>query len=424
MAILTRAQLQKTVDAYKKHGSQRAAADALGLSQSAFNFRLTKAAAAGLDAALPPKPVAAPTVIVPDRSVVALRDRLKATEKALREAHRQANESDVIADLVGVVAAAPRDIPEWVTKPRDCVRGKPAFEVPVTIWCDWHLGERVEPAEVNGFNAYNMEVAEERIERLVTTTIKLATRNHNASYPGAVVNLGGDFVSGGLHPELKATDDEEVIPASIRAIDLIAGGLSRMADTFGQLYVPAVCGNHGRATAKPEFKRYYRKNFDWLIVRMLQKHFENDKRIRFDVRPSNDVFYRVYGERYLLQHGDMLGVKGGDGIIGAIGPIMRGETKKAGQSSILGLPFDKLLIGHWHQRLWLPRVTCGNTIKGFDEYAKNQLGAKPDRPSQSLWFAHPSHGQTAHWDVYVDEKPEPATEWVSWRNATDAAHEQ
>jgi hypothetical protein len=40
---------------------------------------------------------------------------------------------------------------------------------------------------------------------------------------------------------------------------------------------------------------------------------------------ANDVHYRVYGVRFLLNHGDMLGVKGGDGIIGAIGPIMRGE---------------------------------------------------------------------------------------------------
>jgi YNFM family putative membrane transporter len=36
------------------------------------------------------------------------------------------------------------------------------------------------------------------------------------------------------------------------------------------------------------------------------------------------VHYRVYGLRFLLNHGDMLGVKGGDGIIGAIGPMQLG----------------------------------------------------------------------------------------------------
>ena len=51
----------------------------------------------------------------------------------------------------------------------------------------------------------------------------------------------------------------------------------------------------------------------------------------FDVPPANEVYYRVYGEWYLAVHGDMLGVQGGDGMIGAIGPIMRGTKKKIAQ---------------------------------------------------------------------------------------------
>jgi hypothetical protein len=89
-------------------------------------------------------------------------------------------------------------------------------------------------------------------------------------------------------------------------------------------------------------------------------------------------------------------------------------VKRSGQSSALGTPFDKLIMGHWHQRLWLPRAIVAGSPKGFDEYSKNQLGAKPDRPTQPLWFEHPAHGMTAHWDVYVDKKPAPATEWVAW----------
>jgi hypothetical protein len=45
--------------------------------------------------------------------------------------------------------------------------------------------------------------------------------------------------------------------------------------------------------------------------------------VRIDIRDSNDVHYRVYALRFLLNHGDMLGVKGGDGIIGAIGRAER-----------------------------------------------------------------------------------------------------
>jgi hypothetical protein len=42
-------------------------------------------------------------------------------------------------------------------------------------------------------------------------------RYHTGNYAGIVVNLTGDFVSGGLHPELAKTDEEESIPAALRA---------------------------------------------------------------------------------------------------------------------------------------------------------------------------------------------------------------
>jgi hypothetical protein len=102
-----------------------------------------------------------------------------------------------------------------------------------------------------------------------------------------------------------------------------------------------------------------------------------------------------------------VGVKGGDGIIGAIGPIMRGEIKKSGQSAALGLEYDINIMGYWHQELNLPRAIVSNTLKGFDEYARLQLGAKPTRSTQPLWFVHPTHGITARWSVYVDEPTKP-----------------
>jgi hypothetical protein len=88
------------------------------------------------------------------------------------------------------------------------------------------------------------------------------------------------MVSGGLHPELLKTDELEVIPAALKAIDWIVTGLTMMKGRFGKVYVPAVCGNHGRNTAKPEFKRYAKKNFDYLISRIVERHFADDPDVR------------------------------------------------------------------------------------------------------------------------------------------------
>jgi hypothetical protein len=84
---------------------------------------------------------------------------------------------------------------------------------------------------------------------------------------------------------------------------------------------------------------------------------------------------------------------------------MRGEIKKSGQSAALGFEYDINIMGHWHQELLLPRAIVCNTLKGFDEYARLQLGAKPTRPTQPLWFVHPVHGITARWSSAAPSMP-------------------
>lgn len=349
-----------------------------------------------------------------DRKLFEAEERSKLLASSLKRAHRDLGRSEAMLAKLSTYSNAPRKPPKWAVSAPRTIKRSP--EVPVAPIADLHLGEVVQPAEVNGFNRYDMKTAEERVHRVVATNIRLIKEHHLAGgYPGIVVPLLGDNVSGGLHPELMKTDEEEILPVTLRCEEILIRVLTEYANEFGQVYVPAVAGNHGRSTAKPEFKRYLYRNFDWLIYRHLIRHFQGDPRVQFDLRATNDVNYRVFGVRYHQCHGDMLGVKGGDGIIGSIGPIMRGEVKKSGQHSALNLPFDKLLIGHWHQRLWLPRATVCSTLKGFDEYARLQLGAKPDRPCQPLWFCHPTHGETAHWDVYADDRPETHSEWVSWQ---------
>lgn len=354
------------------------------------------------------------TASVKDRTIIGLRDEVTRLTQEMKAAHRSGNVESVLKDILGGIVEAPKNIPPWIASPVRSSHTSDKQEIPVTVWADWHLGEVVERDEMSGANEYNLEVAERRINRLIDTTIRLCRDYHTGKYPGIVINLAGDFVSGGIHPELKATDEEEVIPSVLKAVDWLSASIEKMLDHFKVLYVPCAAGNHGRNTAKPEFKRYYKKNFDWLIYQILARKYAGNTSVTFDIRPSNDCLYKVYNTRYLLTHGDMLGVKGGDGIIGAIGPIMRGEVKRSGQASSIGQAFDTLVMGHWHQNLWLPRAIVSNCLKGFDEYARLQLGAKYTPPSQPLWFVHPDHGMTAQRNIYVDEPLKtPPQPWLS-----------
>ena len=346
-----------------------------------------------------------------DRKIVALTGENARLRKALEEAHGKEIDADETRRLLGVMASSKPAAPEWLLKIPKSARG--GIETPMTMWADWHGGEVVDPAQVGGVNEFNLAILDRRVQTLVEKTIHICRNHHGKKYPGIVVALTGDFVSGGLHPELLKTDELDVLPSVLHVRDLMVRALTAMADEFGSVYCPAVAGNHGRGTLKPEFKDYLQKNFDWLIYQMLIRHFENDPRVTIDVRDTNDVYFRVFGRRFLLQHGDMLGVKGGDGIIGAIGPIVRGEIKVGTQARAYGRDFDQLLIGHWHQELPLPQVMVSNTLKGFDEFAHLALRAKPSIPSQPLWFEHPEYGRTSYWNVRLEKPKQISNEWVS-----------
>ena len=118
----------------------------------------------------------------------------------------------------------------------------------------------------------------------------------------------------------------------------------------------------------------------------------------------------------LLTHGDRMGVKGGDGIIGALGPIARGAIKIGNSYRHVGVDFDFILGGHYHQLFWLPNAIFNGCVKGYDEYARLVLRAGYERPTQALFFVHPEHGITARWAVYLEGRKKAHADkvWVGW----------
>ena len=348
--------------------------------------------------------------------LVSLKVELASVKRERDDYKRAAVDFEAIQSILGGMVEQEPAPPDWTLRPSKNLK---SAEVPVTFWSDWHAGEVVSRQETNGINEFNSRILEQRVRRLVETTIDLCKNHGPGNYPGIVINLGGDFISGGIHPELAKTDDATSIQSALHVRDLLIWALGQMADAFGKLFVPCVAGNHGRNTHKPEFKNTVYQNFDWLIYQMLARHFQGDKRIVFLIPASNEAHYQVYGVRYLAMHGDTLGVKGGDGIIGSLGPISRGAMKVGKQSSAFGRDFNFLLLGHWHQMLWLPGCIVAGTLKGFDEYASRALRAPPAIPSQPLWFVHPVWGHTAMREIYLeDSKPANKAQWLSFAEAT------
>ena len=276
----------------------------------------------------------------------------------------------------------------------------------------------VNPDEVNGLNKYDRSIAKARLKSTIESTIDLCT-NHmvNPKYPGIVLCLGGDMISGHIHEELTETNDGTNIEHVLELFDHLTWAIDSLADVFGKVFVPCAFGNHGRMFRQYRHKQAAATSFDWMLYTMLEKHYTNakDKRVQFQINYGFDSYYKIYDVNYLLTHGDRLGVKGGSGVVGMLGPISRGVAKVKAEYATHKKPIDYVIMGHWHQYLSLKGIIVNGSLKGYDEYAMSNRFSY-EEPRQALWFTHPKYGITFQLPVISEQAldKKPKSEWVKW----------
>lgn len=335
---------------------------------------------------------------------------LRKQVRELQQGHESLAEIKRIIHGVRQVESTP---PQWTRQPRP---SKFRRGVPTLFLSDLHWGERVFRNQTNGMNAYDMATARKRLERVVQTAIQLLRDEFvKPDYPGLVVLLGGDMLSGNIHEELRETNDVPVLPAMIDLYDNLQAALDLLADEFGRLCVFSVTGNHGRIDKKPRAKFGAADNYEWLLYEMLASRYADDDRMRFINAPGLDLHFQIYNHRYLLNHGDRA-FRGGSGITGPYLPWMRGHQKKQQQYRPVGLDYDTLCIGHWHNLNFLAQnsIIVNGSLKGMDEWTMS-MGFEYQTPEQAMWLTHPTHGITYPFSVHAEEPPaSAAAEWVSW----------
>lgn len=278
--------------------------------------------------------------------------------------------------------------PAWLTKPKSQKHAATAW----LMLSDLHLDEVVEPDQVMYTNMYNRQIAVGRLERTFQNFVKVTKQNWTSiSYDGAVVCLGGDIFSGDIHDELKESNEDTMLGSLDFWIDHLAAGIGQVADEFGKVHVPVVVGNHGRTTRKPRAKFRARSNFDWFVGRGLQRMFASDRRVTFDVSEAADTLITCYGTRVMLTHGDQ--ASGGGGIGGIWPPIMRLNARKKARQESVGMGYDLLIMGHWHQLVMGKDFIVNGSLKGQDEYGFiENFGF--EAPQQACWLITPEHGVT------------------------------
>lgn len=348
-------------------------------------------------------------------------------EREIKDTERHNDSVEETRRILFDLKEAPVKVPAWVVD----LQAPKSSGTPVAIWSDFHWGQMTFAEQTGGMNKFDRATAKVRLQRLVSNTLDLCF-NHMTypKYPGIVVCLGGDIISGFIHEELRETNEGPVQVSCLEAEGHLKRALEIIADKFGRVFVPCVVGNHGRCNfGRSRFTNRTFESFEWNIYHHLREHFEKDKRFTFYIPDEPDAFFNVNGHRFMLTHGDALGTKGGDGMIGALGPIARGNLKIGRAEAEIGRDFDTLLIGHWHSYqpagAMLPVIVNG-CLCGYDTYARLQLRVPYSRPTQALFFVHPKYGITAQWAVFLEGKRKfaAAEQWVQWNDRRQHALHQ
>jgi hypothetical protein len=285
--------------------------------------------------------------------------------------------------------------------------GKALGGVPTLFLSDWHHGEVVEPTELEYLNEYNLEIANERADRVVNTAMNLLFHHHSGrSYDGLVLALGGDMLSGNILDELRATNETTVLDCALILSDKLSASIVEMADNFPAIYVPAVGGNHGRLDKRPTVKKAMKDNLDWLVyqmtMRQVQSRLGDACNVTFDITESLDLSYRVYGTRYLLTHGDQIGE--GTKSVSFWPNIIETARRKQQRAVQAGAEsFDYMLCGHFHRYGTVSNVIVNGSLKGYDEYAYRN-NYEIERAIQAMWLTHPECGIIGHEPIYADDR--------------------
>lgn len=251
--------------------------------------------------------------------------------------------------------------------------------IAIVCWSDWHVAERVDKNKTHGRNKFTPEICEQRVARLATNTLKMLSvvRTH-VRIDEWVIQLGGDFVTGYLHPELAETNCMGTMEEAYFAQQLLERALSVVIDgaAMKRTRIVALRGNHGRTTKRMQFKNDFETSVESMIYWNLRDRINGDG-VEW-VIPRSDVAYTTLQPGYDLRsiHGHQIRYAGGVGGIAI--PLQKWVYRQDATH-----PAVMTQLGHFHSYEPARRFIISGSLKGWDEYALS-LGFPYEPPSQTM----------------------------------------
>lgn len=275
--------------------------------------------------------------------------------------------------------------------------GSKNMGTPIISLSDWHIEENVRRGQVNGFNEYNLKIAEKRSMAVFQNMVKLIDKeSKDVHIKDVVVWLGGDFISGYIHDELVESNNLSPLQAIRMAKQLIMNGFEfLLKNTKVNFIIPCSVGNHGRNTKKMHISTSSATNYEYMMYSDLKDLFRNEKRMTFHMPESDDCYVKVLGKTIRFFHGEA--VKYGGGIGGLTIPLIKYLLRKDEQRKA-----DFTCLGHFHQ-LFYPTTSCcvNGSLIGLSPYG-HKAGFKPEKPAQAFTLLDEKRGISVKIPIFAE----------------------
>lgn len=348
---ITREEAEK---ATKAHGSKAAAAEALGVSEAAVRRAL--------------KRDEAPQELVDTRLLRSEAAR-RSAEVAAKELRKRLSDFEEQEEIYSRLK--PVRVEAAMSRPKTGLR--PAATC--SIASDWHVGEVVTEEESLGSNHYDLAEMKLRAEAYWGNVLFLRNdAKRTTTAEDHVLILGGDMISGSIHPELSATNEVGLVDQVQAGYEAIMPGIEALSNDCRKVVVIGIGGNHGRMTLKSQIKDGWANSLDVLLYRMLRegsKHLEN---VEFHIPRAEAMHLDVMGHRLRVQHGTFQRSNGGTG--GILVPLRRFAFVEGGA--------DYFIFGHFHQAQWFDEIIVNGSLIGDSGY--NRLLGLGSRPPEQVFF--------------------------------------
>lgn len=263
---------------------------------------------------------------------------------------------------------------------------------------DWHIDEIVNPAEIGGVNAYNLDIAKQRIEEYFKVVLKLINMLRGEStIKRLVIGSLGDAISGWIHEELMEASSMTPTEAIVEAVKLWISGLNFLLEKsdLEEIDIICCCGNHSRTTKKNEIKKSHLKSYEWLMYQWLVQTYamKGETRLKFKLPEGYFNWITVYGKDIRFHHGNRIRYGGGAGGIHI--PLRKAiaqwnKTRHA----------DLDCLGHWHNREASRDYVINSSVIGYNEFAES-IKADYAPPEQAFFLMHPKYGKTAEFPIVL-----------------------